>query len=120
MKWTEEATNGLKKMCYAGVSNKEIAAAFGCKLSEIYNRRSQLGITIAKCKTPAQPMKEEKPKRAGLNKVVKTIFNKLYDELLLLIANDFISDNRAEKYSALYDELLKLEEKYEKLLKEGE
>lgn len=117
MKWTDQQIEKLKELCYEGKSNKDIASILRCKVTDVYNKRSKLGITIDKCKTPASLVKEE-PKSPGLNKVVKTIFNRLYDELLLLIASDYVSDFRAEKYSDLCAELMGLEEKYEKLLKE--
>jgi hypothetical protein len=48
MKWTEEQVAKLKELCREGKSNKEIAAALGCRVEDVYGKRSQLGITMAK------------------------------------------------------------------------
>ena len=115
MKWTDKQVEKLKEMCYAGRSNEIIAQQIGCKLTDVYAKRSQLGITIDKCKAPVP--KTVETKSPGLTREVKTFFNKLYDVLLLLIASDYIKEERAKKYSELYGDLLALESKYEKLLK---
>lgn len=44
----------LRELCMAGTSNKDIAIALGCKVEEVYARRSALGITIPKCKQVGQ------------------------------------------------------------------
>lgn len=112
MKWNEQQIIKLREMCQSGISNQEMAVALKCKLTDVYNKRSQLGITIDKCKT--QPIT---PKNAGLNKAVKDALQKVYKELLLVIASDWTSDDRGNKYAEFYYELLELESKYEKLLK---
>ena len=50
MKWTDQQIIKLKELCYAGVSNAKMAVALKCEVTDIYAKRSQLGITIAKCK----------------------------------------------------------------------
>ena len=48
MKWTDEQVANLKELCREGKSNKEIATALGCRVEDVYGKRSQLGITKAK------------------------------------------------------------------------
>lgn len=43
----------LKVLCMNGYSNKDIAKELDCSLSDVYARRSALGITIEKCKAGA-------------------------------------------------------------------
>ena len=50
MKWSDEKIKRLKNLCFEGKSNKEIAEALEAPVSEIYAKRSQLGITIDKVK----------------------------------------------------------------------
>lgn len=55
MKWNEENAAKLKELVYAGKSNKEIAQILEIKVNDVYNKRSQLGITMDKvnCVAPA-------------------------------------------------------------------
>ena len=46
MKWAEEQIAELKDLCFAEKPNSEIAERLGVSVSEIYAKRSQLGITI--------------------------------------------------------------------------
>ena len=48
MKWTEEQIDTLKKLCFEEKSNTEIAITLQRSKSEIYAKRSQLGITREK------------------------------------------------------------------------
>jgi hypothetical protein len=48
MKWTEAQIVELKKMCFKGVSNTELAKHFNADIREIYTMRSREGITIPK------------------------------------------------------------------------
>ena len=112
MKWSDQQVQKLKEMCYIGVSNQEMAVALKCKLTDVYAKRSQLGITIDKCKDA--PVK---PKNVGLNKQVRLAFGRLYNDLLITVAKDGIPEKRANLYSAMYDDLLALESKYEVALK---
>lgn len=50
MKWTPEQTEELKEYCMAGLSNAAIAEHFGVPITEIYAKRSALGITVPKVK----------------------------------------------------------------------
>lgn len=47
-KWTKEQTKKLKELAFDGKSNKDIAAALGRPVTDIYAKRSALGITRAK------------------------------------------------------------------------
>ena len=48
MKWTGDKLGELKKLCIEGKSNSELAEHFGVHVTQIYAKRSQLGITIKK------------------------------------------------------------------------
>lgn len=79
MKWTTEQIDRLKELCMAGMSNKDIAAELGIEIKYVYAKRSQLGITIDKCKREQVPIPQ---KKSSLTKA----FNKLEDELLCELA----------------------------------
>lgn len=48
MKWSNEKVQQLHDLAFAGKSNKEIADALHVALTDVYAKRSQLGITRAK------------------------------------------------------------------------
>lgn len=48
MKWSEEKVNQLKGLALAGATNADIARQLNAGISDIYAKRSQLGITIDK------------------------------------------------------------------------
>ncbi|WP_283608597.1 GcrA family cell cycle regulator [Faecalispora anaeroviscerum] len=48
MKWSEEKVSQLKELAFAGVPNPQIAKQLGVGVSDIYAKRSQLGITREK------------------------------------------------------------------------
>jgi hypothetical protein len=50
MKWTDEQIETLRKLCFEDKSNAEIAITLQRTKSEIYAKRSQLGITRDKVK----------------------------------------------------------------------
>lgn len=50
MKWSEEKTAKLRELCFAEISNAEIAKQLGMPVNEIHAKRSQLNITIPKIK----------------------------------------------------------------------
>ena len=50
MKLTTDQENKLTEMCFAEVSNKEIAKELGIELKDVHAARSRLGITIPKVK----------------------------------------------------------------------
>lgn len=50
MKWSDEQTSKLRELAFAEKSNVEIAKALNIDINEIYEKRSQLGITIPKVK----------------------------------------------------------------------
>ena len=64
MKWNEENTAKLKELVFAGKSNKEIAQTLKININDIYNKRSQLGITIDKVKNVALATDEESGTRS--------------------------------------------------------
>ena len=50
MKWSEEKVELLKSLAFAGATNSEIARQLNAGISDVYAKRSQLGITIDKVK----------------------------------------------------------------------
>jgi hypothetical protein len=68
MKWSEEKTQQLHDLAFAGKSNKEIADALHVELVDVYAKRSQLGITRAK----VAAAKGEKPAPAVTQQSSKT------------------------------------------------
>ena len=48
MKWNEQLTEKLKELAFAGKSNQEIADTMQIRITDVYAKRSQLGITIDK------------------------------------------------------------------------
>ena len=116
MLWTAFKIDKLKQLCRVGKGNREIAALLDCKLTEVYAKRSQLGITIAKCKGVAPNPEFEKalapiaPK--GMTKDVKKAFKALFDAMLLAMASNLTSEKDAKQYAALANTLTALEDSY--------
>ena len=54
MKWSEEKVNQLKKLAFAGMPNAQIAKTLSVGVSDVYAKRSQLGITIDKVRVAAK------------------------------------------------------------------
>lgn len=116
MLWTDHEIETLKQLCLDGLDNRAIAGRLNRKLTEVYAKRSQLGITIAKCKgIEANPKFEEafetvKPR--GMTKDVKKAFKSLFDAILLAMASDRTSEKDARQYAALANTLATLEDSY--------
>lgn len=122
MRWSEEQTAQLKELCYKGVSNTKIAATLHIKLADVYAKRSQLGITIDKCKGMAPNPDFEaalpKPKKRGMHKDVKQAFDALNNALLVAVARDEMSIEQAKAYSALSRLVLDLKNTFDTLISE--
>jgi hypothetical protein len=54
MKWTNEQITKLKALANAGTPNKVITAELGVPVTDVYAKRSQLGITIDKIQASKQ------------------------------------------------------------------
>jgi hypothetical protein len=65
MKWSKGQIEYLKTMCFDGAKNSTIAEHFGVPVSEIYAKRSQLGITIPKV-AAAKATPQEAPNGAAV------------------------------------------------------
>lgn len=102
MKWTEEQATRLKELCLEGKSNSEIAIRLDCKVTDVYAKRSQLGITIDKCKgiepNPEFEAAVSKPKR-GIRKDVRQAFKNLDDAFLMAMAGNETSVEDAHIYA---------------------
>lgn len=70
MKWSEEKVNQLRELAFAGVPNPQIAKQLGIGVSDVYAKRSQLGITVDKvraAKAAAEPQNPEKAPPKEIN-----------------------------------------------------
>ena len=116
MKWSEQNILKLRELCQAGKTNSEIADILHCSLSDVYAKRSQLGITIAKCKGMVPNPEFEKAlepiKSKGLKAGVRKKFQELFDEVLVTMDRDWTSVEDSKVYSELAEELIGLEAKY--------
>lgn len=116
MKWTEQLTYKLRELCNEGKSNAAIADIMRCSLTDVYAKRSQLGITIAKCKGIEANLDFKKaledimPK--GMYAHVRDAFKRLRAEVLVAMARDWTCQEDTEKYAELDGELDALEDKY--------
>jgi hypothetical protein len=125
MKWTDSQVSRLKELCYQGVSNKEIAADLKCSLEDVYAKRSQLGITIDKCKGKGmsvnpefeQAIQDMEKAPGGLRKDVKAAFKNLHDAVLVAMARDWRTDKEVMVYTALAGMVAHMEEAFDSTLK---
>lgn len=127
-RWTNEEIGKLRRLCHKGVSNKEIAEILGRQVTEIYNKRSQLGITIEKCfpekalerkRKADERKKAAEEKKAGMSARVKKDFKNLYNILLVEMAKDETSEKAAKEYGRLVEALINLEEVYDRVIRKG-
>ena len=113
MKWSEAQVSKLEEMCFAGVSNRDIATELNCKVTDVYSKRSQLGITIDKVRE-AKPIKKgvksnadfenslpKKQQPQGLHPGVKKAFDNLHSALLIAMASDFVGMEETMVYKEL-------------------
>lgn len=122
MKWTDEQISQLKELCYEGVVNREIAEVIGCDVADVYNKRSQLRITIAKCKGIEIRQDFEdlfQQVERGLHKDIRNDFATLNNTILVTIAQNRTSLREANIYSALSQILIGLEIAFDGMLKDG-
>lgn len=116
MKWTDSKIAKLKQLCFQGKNNKDIAAYLDCKVSDVYNKRSALGITIDKCKgiepNPEFEKALEPIKPKGMTKCVRDAFGELGNALLVAIGSDWTSLEDANQYYALASALDELKDEY--------
>jgi len=120
MKWNEQLTSKLRELCKEGKTNAEIADILHCKMTDVYAKRSQLGITIAKCKgispNPVFEKALEPVKHKNMYTHVREAFKRLHTEVLVALARDWTSHEDSIKYAELDEELMALEEKYNALI----
>lgn len=66
MKWSEEKVNQLKELAFADVPNPQIAKQLEIGVSDVYAKRSQLGITREKVQAVKenQLIKNSQPQQA--------------------------------------------------------
>ena len=113
MKWSEQNILKLRELCRAGKTNLEIADILHCRLSEVYAKRSQLGITIAKSKGIAiNPEFEKLFEPKGMCRDVRKAFKTLQSEICVAMARDWTSTEDSREYAELGGELDALEDKY--------
>ena len=127
MKWSETQVAKLEELCFKGVSNNDIAAELNCKVTDVYNKRSQLGITIDKVRA-AKPIKgiksntefesslPQKAKQRGLSSDVKKAFRDLHDAVLIAMASDRASTADTKVYEELSNLIVSLESSFDALI----
>lgn len=126
MKWSETQVAKLEEMCFAGASNKDIAAELNCKVTDVYSKRSQMGITIDKVRA-AKPIKGIKPNTEfesslpkkqpqGLCPDVKRAFDSLHSALLIAMASDYTGMAEAKVYAELSTLIVSLESSFDALI----
>lgn len=120
MKWTEQQIAKLREFCKQGVSNKNIAYRLGMDIKEVYAKRSQLGITIDKCKgitlNPEFETAITKQKPKGMHKDVRDAFKALDGVVLLVIGSDRTSERDAKTYEKLAELLMIIESTFNELV----
>lgn len=67
MRWTEAAIAELTDLCFEEKTNAQLAEHFKVPVTEIYAKRSQLGLTIDK----VQATKKHAPKSMTLRRVIQ-------------------------------------------------
>jgi hypothetical protein len=85
MKWSEEKVELLKSLAFAGITNSEIARQLNAGISDVYAKRSQLGITIDKVKAVRAAAANPEPE-AELSKVQPAMKKEQLAELQELCA----------------------------------
>ena len=109
MKWSLQNVEKLKELCCQEKGNKEIAEILRCDVKEVYAKRSQLGITIDKCKCmkPNPKFTEALPQvnKKKMHKSVDSAFTALQNELLLAMASDWTSEGHTKLYARISDVL---------------
>lgn len=102
MKLPDEKIAQLKELCFEGKSNKDIAEIMGISISDVYAKRSQLGITIDKVKAAKGKGLVEKPYFKNLGATLEDNNKKVRFVKMLLpvlqmadkkIVNLILSDN---------------------------
>ena len=116
MKWSDSKSEMLRHLCRQGLGNKAIAAHLECNLTDVYAKRSQLGITIDKCKGIEPNPEFEKAldpiKPRGMTAKVRNEFSVLENEVLLAMASDWTGIEDSREYAKLHEALMVLEEKF--------
>lgn len=84
--WTPETIVRLRELCAAKKTNTAIAAELSIPIEKVYAKRSQLGITIAKCAETTAPASNQNDIEARVHKdVVKRRKTELLHKLLGIV-----------------------------------
>jgi|GEM_PF-3333941 len=113
--WTKAQEDKLRKLCFEGKSNADLANIFNCELKDIHATRSRLGITIDKVKDAkaaeaqkvapskkptgekAVPASKFTPKKANPKEATQVAFDALD---LVLINAAAVDKGNAQSYRA--------------------
>lgn len=110
MKWSEEKVELLKSLALAGTTNVEIARQLNAGISDVYAKRSQLGITIDKVKAAKATIvnpNSEKALSTPVNMKRIDTPKRSTEEIARDLQIQFQSlSNTFEKISALFVEVL--------------
>ena len=130
MKWTEDQKTELRALCMAGeLNNTQLAEHFSVPVTEIHAMRSNMQITIPKCREMREAaivnpefeaaiasVDEKLPihkKRRGLDRDVKAAFDKLNDAILVAMARDETSPEDAGSYRCLGETVMGIRYAYD-------
>lgn len=92
MKWTDKKVKALRELCEKDTPNKDIATILQCKVSDVYAKRSQLGITIDKVKAAQQQTTKKSNQQPSSLTAVKEAFDNLHIALVAAAKSDRTSN----------------------------
>lgn len=103
MKWTPEQVDKLRELCEKGVPNADIAAAIGCKVTDVHAKRSQMGITRDKIKASQQATPVTASPGENPHMKVKVAFKALHTALSNAVKSSATTEGQASLYSSADD-----------------
>lgn len=96
MKWTDKQIQALRELCEKGTPNKDIATILQCNVSDVYAKRSQLGITIPKVKAAKEADKQPTDPWVP----IKAAFDRLDMALLEAASEDKVNAQTLQQVAA--------------------
>lgn len=131
MKWTEDQKTELRALCVAGeLNNTQLAEHFQVPVTEIHAMRSNMQITIPKCRemretaivnpefeaaiaSVDEKLPVHKKKRRGLDRDVRVAFDNLQNAILLALARDGTSMEDVRSYYCLSETVIAIRYAYD-------
>ena len=131
MKWTEKQKSELHALCVDGtLNNTQLAEHFQVPVTEIHAMRSNMQITIPKCREMREATVNPKfeaaiasvdaktpvHKRRGLDRDVKAAFDKLNDAILVAMAGNGTNLEDARSYYCLSETVMAIRYAYDRFV----